>query len=62
MARIPDAPEAATPKVPSGWAVASRGLAEAGDDVLVWPELSNAADAQLRWTKMPRRNSRRLAR
>jgi len=48
MARIADGLEAAS-KVRAGWAVASRRLAEAGDDALIWPEFSNAADDQLRW-------------
>jgi antitoxin MazE len=32
----------------AGWAVASRGLAEAGDQ-LVWPEFGNADDETLEW-------------
>ncbi|HUZ13998.1 MAG TPA: hypothetical protein VMU93_14265 [Caulobacteraceae bacterium] len=32
-----------------GWAEASRALAEAGDDALVWPEFGNAADESLEW-------------
>ena len=37
----------ATPR--SGWAVASRELADAGDDALAWPEFPNEADARLKW-------------
>lgn len=33
----------------SGWAEASKGLAKAGDDALVWPEFGNADDAALDW-------------
>ncbi len=33
----------------SGWAEAARELAEAGDDVLVWPEFGNIGDARLKW-------------
>jgi antitoxin MazE len=32
-----------------GWAEASKAIAEAGDDELVWPEFSNADDALLKW-------------
>jgi antitoxin MazE len=32
-----------------GWAEASKAIAEAGDDALVWPEFANAADADLTW-------------
>ncbi len=32
-----------------GWAEASRAIAEAGDDALVWPEFGNDADAELEW-------------
>ncbi len=32
-----------------GWAEASRRLAEAGEDGLVWPEFGNADDAEFRW-------------
>lgn len=32
-----------------GWADASRALAEAGDDGLVWPEFANADDETLTW-------------
>jgi antitoxin MazE len=31
------------------WAEASRELAEAGDDALVWPEFGNADDEILDW-------------
>jgi len=33
----------------AGWAEASRGVAEAGEDALVWPELGNAEDATFEW-------------
>ncbi len=33
----------------AGWAEAAQEIAEAGEDALVWPEFSNAADADLRW-------------
>jgi antitoxin MazE len=33
----------------AGWAEAARQLAEAGDDVLVWPEFGNVEDASLKW-------------
>lgn len=32
-----------------GWAEASRKIAAAGDDVLVWPEFANEGDAELKW-------------
>jgi len=32
-----------------GWAEASRRIAEAGDDKLVWPEFGNLDDGDLRW-------------
>jgi antitoxin MazE len=32
-----------------GWAEASRKLAEAGDDKLVWPEFANWDDENLQW-------------
>ena len=32
-----------------GWAEASRKLAEAGDDKLVWPEFGNRNDGDLQW-------------
>jgi antitoxin MazE len=32
-----------------GWAAASRALAEAQDDGLVWPEFGNADDESDRW-------------
>jgi antitoxin MazE len=32
-----------------GWAEASRALAGAGDDGLVWPEFANDDDALLTW-------------
>jgi antitoxin MazE len=32
-----------------GWAEASKALAAAGDDALVWPEFANEEDAQLEW-------------
>jgi antitoxin MazE len=33
----------------TGWATASRTIAEAGDDAPVWPEFANADDDALRW-------------
>jgi len=33
----------------TGWAEASRIIAEAGDDTPVWPEFANADDDALRW-------------
>lgn len=32
-----------------GWAEASRAIAEAGDDALVWPEFGNEGDDELTW-------------
>ena len=32
-----------------GWAEASRQIAEAGDDKLVWPEFGNQDDSELQW-------------
>jgi antitoxin MazE len=32
-----------------GWADASKKIAEAGDDALVWPEFPNADDNDLYW-------------
>lgn len=32
-----------------GWAQASRRIADAGDDELVWPQFGNAGDAKLKW-------------
>ena len=32
-----------------GWAEASKAIAEAGDDALVWPEFANDEDADLTW-------------
>ena len=33
----------------TGWAAASKKLAETGDDALVWPEFANADDETLNW-------------
>jgi len=33
----------------AGWAGSARRVAEANDDVLVWPEFGNADDADLEW-------------
>jgi len=33
----------------AGWAEASRDIAEAGDDTLVWQEFGNAEDQTLTW-------------
>ncbi|WP_025917404.1 antitoxin [Herminiimonas sp. CN] len=35
--------------VRSGWAEASKALAQSGDDALVLPEFANAGDAELAW-------------
>jgi antitoxin MazE len=32
-----------------GWAEASRAIAEAGDDGLVWPEFGDIGDDELTW-------------
>jgi antitoxin MazE len=32
-----------------GWAEASRRIAEAGDDKLIWPEFANRDDGDLEW-------------
>ena len=32
-----------------GWAEASRRIAEAGDDQMVWPEFGNRSDGDLQW-------------
>ena len=36
-------------KARDGWAEASRMIAAAGDDKLVWPEFANETDATLKW-------------
>jgi antitoxin MazE len=33
----------------AGWADASKAIAEAGDDALVWPEFGNIDDDTLEW-------------
>jgi len=33
----------------AGWVDAAKGIADAGDDALVWPELGNAGDDELKW-------------
>jgi antitoxin MazE len=33
----------------AGWAEDAKKIAEAGDDHLVWPEVSNAGDDDLQW-------------
>jgi antitoxin MazE len=33
----------------AGWAEASRKIAEADDDALVWPEFGNEGDKDLKW-------------
>jgi antitoxin MazE len=33
----------------AGWAAASKSIAEAGDDVLAWPEFSNSEDETIGW-------------
>jgi antitoxin MazE len=35
--------------VRKGWDVASKKVAAAGDDKLVWPEFANSADKELVW-------------
>jgi antitoxin MazE len=35
--------------VREGWAEASRKIAAAGEDALIWPEFPNEDDAQLEW-------------
>lgn len=35
--------------VREGWAEASRKIAATGDDALVWPEVANADDKNLKW-------------
>jgi len=37
------------PAVREGWADASRALAAAGGDALVWPEFANEDDARWEW-------------
>ena len=37
------------PNPREGWAEASRRIAEAGDDGLVWPEFGNLNDGGLEW-------------
>jgi antitoxin MazE len=32
-----------------GWAEASKAIADAGDDALVWPEFGNVDDESLEW-------------
>lgn len=46
-ASVARAPGASLPR--DGWAEASKAIAEAGDDVLVWPEFGNSGDGQLVW-------------
>jgi antitoxin MazE len=45
--RIVLAPVTKRPR--EGWADASRAIAEAEDDALVWPEFSNVDDESLTW-------------
>ena len=45
--RIVITPQKKRPR--EGWAEASRAIAEAGDDALVWPEFANDEDADLKW-------------
>lgn len=33
----------------AGWAESAQGIAEAGDDVLAWPEFGNEGDADFAW-------------
>ncbi len=37
------------PEIRQGWAEDARRIAELGDDELVWPEFSNADDAEIVW-------------
>ena len=37
------------PNPREGWAEASRRIAEAGDDELVWPEFDNEDDGDIAW-------------
>ena len=45
--RVTIAPVKRRPR--EGWAEASRTIAEAGDDALVWPEFGNIGDDELTW-------------
>jgi antitoxin MazE len=45
--RIVLAPVTRRPR--AGWAEASREIAQAGDDALVWPEFGNVGDDDLVW-------------
>lgn len=36
-------------KVREGWAEASKAIAAAGEDALIWPEFANEADSELEW-------------
>jgi antitoxin MazE len=36
-------------KVRDGWSEASKAIAAAGDDALVWPEFANEGDQELKW-------------
>jgi antitoxin MazE len=45
--RIVLAPVTQRPR--AGWAEASREIAQAGDDALVWPEFGNVGDDDLVW-------------
>jgi antitoxin MazE len=37
------------PQTRAGWAQASKNIAEAGDDALVWPEFGNSEDETIDW-------------
>jgi antitoxin MazE len=41
--------EAAQRRPREGWAAASQGVAEAGDDAPIWPEFANEDDESFQW-------------
>ena len=47
--RIALTPVTAKRRPRKGWAEASRAIAEAGEDALVWPEFGNEGDDELEW-------------
>jgi antitoxin MazE len=36
-------------KARDGWSEASKAIAAAGDDALVWPDFANEGDQELKW-------------
>jgi hypothetical protein len=44
--------------VRDGWAAAAKAIAEAGDDVLVWPEFGISTDDEWYWPLSQPRRSR----